>query len=545
MLTHATFRGSHGDSVHILGHELKYDGVRRQSRYWCPDCFAEQPYHRAAWDVASHTHCVVHRRPLEKACPSCHKPIGWARLDLLHCQCGAGLDQPKCEPVGEEFLLFDRWLLSRLEARPAPPCGLLEKMPLQEAITVCERLGGHSLNPCVPFANTWRREGAAVVLRAGFDIAAAGRKGVLVFLDQLLAHRDDRLASSNKVPTSSGGWGLQGAYGTFADWLKRLAHNPAYGQLTMIAAEHARSNVTLKSGAKLFGFRNDVPVQGVGIKEASRSAGIGHRRLRIIAQELGLLPLKLKQGRPARLSEAAIRDIKAHCCGRVDVNQAAKILGLSNKTTSSLVRAELIPNTIWPHGKGRDPHFIARAAIDELVSRLEALAVERKSEDSLPLPAAVVSANVSIVDAVKWALVSEAPFSGIDKDAIGLRRLLVRPCELASARSRRMKGSLSVNQVAKRLGTKWDVVMQLVKLGYLPATKAAGANWIAEESVTEFEIRFIKGSEVALKLETIPVWVSEKLAPHGIKPVIDHDLCRLIFYTRTDFENLLTKITNH
>ena len=57
----------------------------------CPDCLAEQAFHRAIWHLAFCRICPIHARYLVDACPDCGRPLTWAGADLCRCgRCGRG-----------------------------------------------------------------------------------------------------------------------------------------------------------------------------------------------------------------------------------------------------------------------------------------------------------------------------------------------------------------------------------------------------------------------------------------------------------------------
>ncbi|WP_375462656.1 hypothetical protein [uncultured Methylobacterium sp.] len=100
--------------------------------------------------------------------------LHYDKLDLTRCHCRARLTRPTCEPVEEGALVVDRWLLGRVGHGPVAEDGLLAGLPLAEALTLCERLGAHALHPTATYAEAWRRDEAASIVREGFGIASGG-----------------------------------------------------------------------------------------------------------------------------------------------------------------------------------------------------------------------------------------------------------------------------------------------------------------------------------------------------------------------------------
>lgn len=54
----------------------------------CPNCLAEEAYHRKAWDLVPVTVCIKHKKILVDHCNSCKKEISWSRTKILECSCG-------------------------------------------------------------------------------------------------------------------------------------------------------------------------------------------------------------------------------------------------------------------------------------------------------------------------------------------------------------------------------------------------------------------------------------------------------------------------
>ena len=527
-MAHATFRELGGRRVSMLGHDLPFEGVVRQFRRWCPDCLAEHPYHRAAWDVAAVSHCVTHRRPLETKCPGCREPVGWDRLDLLRCRCRAKLTTPFEATVEAPALAFDVWLSGRLRHEPQGEPETLAGMALDRALALVERLGAHALRPHARFHDTWRELGAAAVFGEGFSVADAGVPGFHAFLDRLLVENREGPGTHK----AGGGWGLTRAYGPFATWLIRNASQAAYRAVTKAAAEHAVANVVVKSGAKVFGRRMRAAQLGVGIADVGERAGVGHTRMRRIARSLGHLPATLQQGRPARLERRLADELSSRLAAGVDLKGAARLLGVGHALARRLVEAGLLAAFVSGGRDGLCAYVIERDAIADLLRRLEPSDPKIAPEDAAALPVVAPRNYVAVTEAIRWALDGKLAILGVDTSATGLCRLLVRGADLARLRRPGTIGGLSLNEVASRLGTHWQVVRQLVELGRLPAREHAGARWVDDADLAAFEARYVKGSDAAAMLGTGRRWAESVLARYGVAPAIGRDECRLTFFPR-------------
>jgi predicted RNA-binding Zn-ribbon protein involved in translation (DUF1610 family) len=62
----------------------------------CPECIAENSFHRQVWDLAFVHDCPLHKLPLLDHCPSCHHKISWEHTGLIACtSCGAEIERKK------------------------------------------------------------------------------------------------------------------------------------------------------------------------------------------------------------------------------------------------------------------------------------------------------------------------------------------------------------------------------------------------------------------------------------------------------------------
>jgi len=84
--------------------------TRQRSPQICHLCLKESNYAQLAWDLTLYTACIAHKICLTDHCPSCNKPLTWARNNLSICKCGKPLfgDSVKSIPASESQLLVSR-----------------------------------------------------------------------------------------------------------------------------------------------------------------------------------------------------------------------------------------------------------------------------------------------------------------------------------------------------------------------------------------------------------------------------------------------------
>jgi hypothetical protein len=527
VLRHATPIVGEEGQIHLLGHEWHVESTRRQTRRWCPACLAEAPYHRTAWDIDAVTHCVAHRLPLASECPDCAKAVTWYHLDVSRCGCGASLKAIACEAVPEESLAFDAWLARRLDGH-AGGAGAIDDMRLRDAIALVERTGAHDLAPHASFADTWKAEGAHTILDRGFRVLRDGPDGFRAFLDRLVA-------AGRAADHGPRQWGVGVAYGGFGTWLAANAHVESYGEILAIVRRHARANVTLKRGTLLFGEAIGEEA-GLNLAEASDRCGIGAIRLSRILRAHGHMPKTRQQGTPVLLDHALVDSIAERLRDCVDANGLAEILGIGAVLASKIVKAGLVIPFVQA-GAGRlGAYAIERSQAADLVARLEARLGEPGEHPLVDIATAAPQAYVTVVEAIQWVLAGDLPVRGVDRHAIGLRRVLVTVQDVMATKRRLSGRAMTLNDAAKAIGVKWEAIRQLVSAGHLVAEQRTDG-WVIEQADVEaFMGSYVKGADVAARLGTLSKWLPQRL---GVEPAIGRDVCRSVFYRVEDVEMAL------
>lgn len=77
-------------AILIQGRAIDSRFIEHFPRYTCPLCIAEEPFHRAKWDLIIYDACAKHGCRLHRRCPNCRRDLGY-RPDLAKCKCGCDL----------------------------------------------------------------------------------------------------------------------------------------------------------------------------------------------------------------------------------------------------------------------------------------------------------------------------------------------------------------------------------------------------------------------------------------------------------------------
>ncbi|MGY6249899.1 TniQ family protein [Bosea thiooxidans] len=532
----------HGNQIRVFGHSFLPDSVRKQYRRWCPACLGEESYHRGTWDIAALSHCVRHQLPLQAECPSCKQPTAWSLGDVSRCQCGQSLPLLNVGKVQESQLAFDKWLDAKLmQHSPAAPlqtelvpCPILDELPLQDAISIVERLGAFSINPVETFAETWSSYGPAAVMLRGYEVASAGERGIEEVLDKLFDARKERDARVRDAGGKPRRWGVQAAYGgAFALWFSGRVDAGSYASLVPVVVRHAKSRVLLKSGFEIFGISDSET--SLTLTRAAKHCGISRRRLNEFLRSIGVVPPGKHQGMPLRIPVEVADEYRKRFANSVNMTEAEKLFGISDGAIIELVKAKVLPALIEGGGKLQD-YAIETKEITGLLNRLEVRSLNEPSPSHVALPKAF-SGKSGILELVGFVLNGQLSVRSVDQDAVGLNRLMVDRADVLQLNRDAAADEMTLQRAAERLNIKWEAVRQLVALGHL---KLAG-RYIDREQLISFETHFIKGSDVATMLSMHWKWASRKLAQMGIEPAIDRSQCRSVFYERSKIEALVQR----
>ncbi|WP_377843863.1 TniQ family protein [Bosea sp. UC22_33] len=528
-----------GDRTRTFGQPFRHHEIQRRGRRWCAACLREAPYHRAAWDVSALRICVTHSQSLSETCPACKKATSWTYNDICRCSCGTRLSD-----TGNHFEQgsFDLWIGHRLQelSGSAPTSersctarfdDLFPGIELQDAIDVALRAGAVIAAPTAPPKMTIATQNRAALLNIGFEALTSGEAGFLAFLERL---RDSRsTGGSGGEIDKNGPWGLAHAYGPFARWLASRHEEPAFTTAIRLARSHARRNVTLKHNSLVFAAKHDRTTPNLA--EAANSCGIGTRRFRKLSVSVDLLPPKKLQGRPAPLSNRAVRLLGDRIRNSVTNAGAAKLLGIGRHAVTKLIDAGLLKTLDDARHGPRREQTIELCEIDKLIARIELnCGNEKPGETWAPLLSVAPRSYVSIATAIEWVLAGTIDVKLVPGVAIGLQRFCLDPSQVVRKKRDLGGDRITILDAADHLKIKWQAVKQLVELEYIEAEQSTTGWTIATESLRAFEARFVKGTEVAERLNMHWSWAPRYLASKGIQPAISRQKCRSIFYLRTE-----------
>lgn len=140
------YRGGSGTQLRFRNQILRGRDDLTASRRLCPECLAEEPYHRFWWDLSFIDTCPAHRRRLVTRC-ACGGPVSW-KSGLLRCCHLCASDKWSSAPMEPDagILAVDAWLISRfgpvVDDSADPP---LKGVGVRHAVDLLERVGAMHL----------------------------------------------------------------------------------------------------------------------------------------------------------------------------------------------------------------------------------------------------------------------------------------------------------------------------------------------------------------------------------------------------------------
>lgn len=139
---------------HSLGQSLQYGPMRLTRPQFCPHCAQEKGFLEAFWDLTLVVACPEHCCTLVDSCPECGEKLKWFRPGILTCRCGANLANATTELVNDELVSMMAIMQAKLHGKPVDmienTCGFpkheLNNLSLRSLLVLIDILGLHNLS---------------------------------------------------------------------------------------------------------------------------------------------------------------------------------------------------------------------------------------------------------------------------------------------------------------------------------------------------------------------------------------------------------------
>lgn len=169
------------NSVTLMGQSLRRKQWSIEARRSCPACLADDPYHRAWWDIVPFVRCPYHRIDLV-ARDGAGRPVPWWSPSFTHAPSGLALQRFGVPRLDEPEPSLEGFVLRRLGMAEGPATPFLDGIgTLGEALDACRFMGRVALGgerSRRPVIGVTEGFDPGSVQRAGYAVLAAGEDAV-------------------------------------------------------------------------------------------------------------------------------------------------------------------------------------------------------------------------------------------------------------------------------------------------------------------------------------------------------------------------------
>ena len=496
-----------GTGSRVLGHELDRDLVVLGGRKLCPVCIAEQPYHRAYWDLTVMTVCPVHAVRLLSHCTECHRALNWKVGPVTCCssqKCAADLRWAEAAHVPEGEMGGVRGLHRLLASGSCPEfADAVRRLSVSDQILLafhlgCYARGRNAMVRPTNFAADHADE-VHLVLNEGWRVCGDWPSAFHELLDRRLL-----------TATSRKRYGIRKHFGTLRSWLER--NGEPYARL--IGAELTRYIVAHPEFAtrapEIKQTRATIPLeqQSMTMAEARDALGVAFETVHTlaVAHDLYLVP-PTGSGAPALLRAVGVHALQKERARLLTKEEVRDLLGSGKATVDKLRRAGLLPTEADyqdPDGV-RYPIAGVEALLEDLESRVQPRAAKpKKAVTMATIARQVPMPDFDVCDIVVAVRAGEIAPVALDAKARGLHRILFKQADVArfvAALARTEKHTLSIKQAADELGVKEEVARHWARAGLL--TTVAGSSptesgrRVTEAALAAFRREYVTAAEFA------------------------------------------------
>ncbi len=497
---------------------LHRDILDLAARRVCPACLELSAFHRRTWDLALLTSCPEHGIRFVDRCPSCGRGLGWTDFAVGRCRCGSdGRSWPRFRAPPSESqaagYLVDLACRRTCAWLPAD----LQKCDPADLLRLSMSLG--------MFLTGWRRgRRSETLVKAGTEavsqVVVAGITALEAWPGPLLGFLE---AERRGAERRSGRFGATKAVGPFYAWLRDVEQGPLKDRILAVVRQSIAQD---PMGAHRM-HRSDLLASGSAAEPAllslRRAAGMLGRSPTVAKRMLAGSCLQDGQpagrGFPMALDREAVVRLVHEEHGLLTLRDVAKRIGVAKARTRRILEAGILPvrNPALDSQSGR--WAVETSAVDGFLCGMLARVVPRPKERLGGFDFAVEALRRRGIDMVgTLRRVQEGSLfpAAVNQGAVGLKQLMFARCDIVALCADSGPGRLlTVQETARHLGLKWQVVDHLVRHGLLVRSPAG----IPATAVDVFSASFVTGAELARVRKTSPRALAASLAKAGIVPV--------------------------
>ncbi|MDP9687218.1 UNVERIFIED_ORG: hypothetical protein J2W82_000873 [Pseudomonas mohnii] len=500
---------------------LGRDGVKV-----CPQCIADNPYHRLGWAHTLVTACPHHDIQLVVRCPACNQGIDADGL-LSHCRCGQAYALGPTVAASEESLALSAFLLGvEHPARHSLPPAWRTCSPPADVVDLLYLLGKHFTVKSEDSRENKSSRGKASVgalivsVQTGFGLLWSWPTR----FDEALGAR---LASTE-------GPGLAKRLGGWYRELHQRYTDPAYDCLRQALVQHLSLNFDGHLNLRI----STIDPQHLQDKcwlsseEAGRLIGIGSELVRsaVTTGEIkGKVTVKGKN-RFVSIHRDVVEKVRQDRLRFLTTTEVRRRLGVSKLVFERLMQSGALDRQT----KSQRPPLVSAeflaADVEALVVRLHQGIQHREVDQSAWTGLQDISIRRGIPDRAICLVLQKILHQEILPVAViagvpGISGLRFDLAELkACFEEQQPELLLSITQLARLQGWKHESIKEWIETGLLAARQESvngKPHWVIPlADLLKFMSEFAVLADLARRTNTRSIWLLNRLKPVGVQPAL-------------------------
>lgn len=176
-----------------------------------------------------------------------------------------------------------------------------------------------------------------------------------------------------------------------------------------------------------------------------------------------------------------------------------------------------------------------------LLSDMEALGPEGRAGESIVIASQRV--RCSLARAITLVREGHVSVLGVDPDAHGLDRILIRRSDVARAKRYAGQEFVTVNEAGRRLGTNWEGASDLIRAGLLACCLNCGSRTVSQSDIEAFKNQWMTIAHIVSEFgySSHKPTIMSLLSKQGIAAFAP-DPVKMVLYERRNVEPFMHSV---
>lgn len=528
----------------------------------CPGCLRDANYIRKVWDLAASTACPIHKCMLVDECPACGRNISWDRSGVSICKCKYDWRSLELVRLEEADILLSRQIYSLCKL------GLGNDVPVHATANEGNPLYSLELPELLStMFFILGQLGGMVDVTGKFQASRLGNFQLHRGLVKLFSIFDDWPDNYFKfLEEVKGSQAIRhGETGIYKDFGK--LYNYLYCRNDLLLPAFLKEGfekylVMSWNGGRTPQFstlsKNTLNKRKYFSRnEAAEALQLSYSWVEYLLEckMLKAVIKKIGKKRLILIEAKSVRELKAQLDSGdlMTFEQVMNIFGVGKKAVFGLIHNGCLSAFRGPSVDGYSHWIFQKEGIDNFLSRID--------ERTRKLPALCGGELIGFYCAVKKLSPLRIKVDSflkliLDGDILpygdeakkGLSGLMFDNVEimdyLRSGLKNRREDSLTLEEAAKVIGTKYETLKLLIKKELITSEKIRTGNYcyslISKDEVKRFKSAYAITGDMARQVGTSPRFLADRLMANGIVPVSGPkiDSCRQYFFKKSDIDGL-------